>query len=154
MDLREEAYMSYDEREGQANLLESLADDLTTGDDFLRFFNTFERTPSQLECVSLWLRNRADKIRNPEPRRRRGERSAAPRNIPEQEQAPWPPDPYWGVDQHGRFIYTDYDGESLVVRADREGDGSLWFDKGGQGPVFVRAEDVSVIVAGIWGRLP
>jgi hypothetical protein len=56
----------------------------------------------------------------------------------------YPPDPVWGVER-GRFCYTDYDGESLTVR--HEANGDVWADKLGQGPVYIRKEDVPVIVA-------
>jgi hypothetical protein len=142
--------MSYDEREAQAQLLEQLAA-AVEGNDFEDFcLQNLSNAVGHREAVRHWLEHKAYGIRNPEPRRRRERRSRpAPRNIPEEEQPVWPPDPHWGVDPHGRFVYTDYDGESLIVRKSRDNDGSIWLDKGGEGPVFVRAEDVQVIIENI-----
>ena len=74
-------------------------------------------------------------------------RPAAP--APDAAASTYPPDPYWGTDDRGRFRYVDYDGESLHVR--HESDGDLWIDKKGQGPVYVRREDVPVILAALNG---
>lgn len=145
--------MSYDEREVRAQMLEQLADDVE-GLDFEDF--CLQRLTSDVghrEAFSEWLKFKAYHIRNPEPRRRRVT-PRMPQTVVEAEgeQYKYPPDPHWGVDKHERFIYTDYDGESLIIWKPKEDDGSLWIDKGGQGPVFVRAEDVQVIVDGVWGR--
>lgn len=57
----------------------------------------------------------------------------------------YPPDPVWGEDGPYRFQYTDYDGESLVLKYAHDGD--IWADKLGEGPVYIRREDIPVIVA-------
>lgn len=82
------------------------------------------------------------------PARTRGSRrpTTPPTNA---EVHTYPPDPYWGTDDRGRFRYVDYDGESLHVR--HESDGDLWIDKKGEGPVYVRKEDVPVILAALNG---
>ena len=59
----------------------------------------------------------------------------------------WPPDPEWGTDDRGRFYYRDYDGESLHVWRDKEGE--LWIDKRGEGPVYVRAQDATLILGAV-----
>lgn len=56
-------------------------------------------------------------------------------------------EPYWGTDPRGRFYYVDYDGETLIVRHDKDGD--VWVDKEGEGPVFIRKEHVALIVAAL-----
>ena len=80
--------------------------------------------------------------------RRRGLRSpnsrTAEATLPE---ATWPPDPEWDTDGRGRFRYTDYDGESLHVWRDK--DGELWIDKRGEGPVYVRAQDIPLILGAV-----
>lgn len=58
----------------------------------------------------------------------------------------YPPDPYWGKDGRGRFIYTDYDGEQLTLRFE---EGDLWADKLGEGPVYIRKQDIPVIIAAL-----
>lgn len=57
----------------------------------------------------------------------------------------YPPDPVWGEDGPHRFHYTDYDGESLTLKYAHDGD--IWADKLGEGPVYIRKEDIPVIVA-------
>lgn len=86
---------------------------------------------------------------NRKKRRREGLRVQAARAQPSvpAEERKWPPDPYWGTDEHGRFRYVDYDGESLHVWRDK--DGELWIDKKGEGPVYVRGTDVPMIVRAI-----
>jgi len=74
-------------------------------------------------------------------RRRRAERAAEP--VPDGPAPTWPPDPDWGTDRHGRFRYTDYDGESLIIWQDP--DGGRWVDKRGEGPVFIREQDSPII---------
>lgn len=59
-------------------------------------------------------------------------------------------EPHWGYDPRGRFHYTDYDGESLVVR--RNPDGSVWVDKRGEGPVYITKEHVALIAAAMEGK--
>lgn len=59
----------------------------------------------------------------------------------------YPPDPYWGTDDRGRFRYVDYDGESLHIRYEEGGD--LWIDKKGEGPVYIRSEDIPVIASAL-----
>ena len=59
------------------------------------------------------------------------------------------PEPQVNRDSKGRLVYTDYDGEQLIVR--RNADGGLWIDKRGEGPVYVRAADVEMIVAAMTG---
>jgi hypothetical protein len=79
-----------------------------------------------------------------EERSRMSRRQARPTPTTGQDEAPtYPPDPYWGTDDRGRFRYVDYDGESLVIWHDK--DGELWVDKHGEGPVFVRVQDLPVI---------
>lgn len=57
------------------------------------------------------------------------------------------PDPHWGHDRHGRFQYVDYDEERLIVYPAQGG--GVWMDKRGEGPVFVRQEDVAVIISAL-----
>jgi len=76
-----------------------------------------------------------------ERRRRRAKRAAEP--VPDGPASTWPPDPDWGTDRHGRFRYTDYDGESLIIWQDP--DGGRWVDKRGEGPVFIREQDSPII---------
>lgn len=57
---------------------------------------------------------------------------------------PYPPDPCWGTDDRGRFRYVDYDGESLHIRYEEDGD--IWVDKMGEGPVYIRAVDIPVVI--------
>ena len=59
----------------------------------------------------------------------------------------YPPDPHWGRDKRGKFRYMDYDGESLLIY--RNPDGDLWVDKHGEGPVFIRQQDIPLIVDAI-----
>lgn len=78
-------------------------------------------------------------------RRRRRKASAAQaaqdgQAVPE---VTWPPDPHWGTDKHGKFRYTDYDGETLLIWRDAEG--GFWVDKQGEGPVYVREQDSPII---------
>lgn len=61
------------------------------------------------------------------------------------QQESYPPEPHWATTPTGRFVYTDYDGESLHVWG-RTKQG-LWVDKRGEGPVYLRREDVALIVA-------
>ena len=82
-----------------------------------------------------------------QPRRRRRESRPVPATPEDMEPYKYPPDPYWGTDERGRFQYVDYDGESLHVWADK--DGELWIDKRGEGPVYIRSEHISVIVKAI-----
>lgn len=77
-----------------------------------------------------------------ERRRRRRESRPTPATS-EDEPSTYPPDPHWGTDERGRFHYVDYDGESLVIWRDK--DGAFWVDKKGEGPVFVRDQDLPVI---------
>ncbi|UYM26584.1 hypothetical protein SEA_BAUER_35 [Arthrobacter phage Bauer] len=77
------------------------------------------------------------------PPRGRGGARPAPTQV-SAEAHTYPPNPYWGTDDRGRFRYVDYDGESLHVR--HEADGDLWVDKKGEGPVYIRKEDVHVII--------
>lgn len=80
--------------------------------------------------------------------RRRGRRS--PNSRPVDAALPetaWPPDPVWDTDDRGRFHYTDYDGESLHIWRDK--DGELWIDKKGEGPVYVRQQDVALILGAV-----
>jgi hypothetical protein len=62
----------------------------------------------------------------------------------------WPAEPHWGKDARGRFRYTDYDGEQLFIWG--EGDGELWIDKRGEGPVYIRPEHAEIIVNAIRER--
>lgn len=62
----------------------------------------------------------------------------------------YPEDPHYGMDRNGWWRYTDYDGENLRVRRNTEGD--LWIDKHGEGPVFIRQEDIPVIIAAMTTR--
>lgn len=55
----------------------------------------------------------------------------------------YPPDPHWGTDPRGKFRYTDYDGEALIIWPDSES--GFWVDKQGEGPVYVREQDSPVI---------
>ena len=59
----------------------------------------------------------------------------------------YPPDPHWGRDNRGQFRYMDYDGESLRIYRNPEGD--LWIDKHGEGPVFIRQQDIPLILDAI-----
>lgn len=59
----------------------------------------------------------------------------------------YPPDPIWGIERNGQFRYMDYDGESLRIWRNASGD--LWVDKRGEGPVYVRNEDIPIIVNAI-----
>lgn len=61
------------------------------------------------------------------------------------QEATYPPEPHWTTTPKGRFIYTDYDGESLHIRFEPNGD--LWVDKKGEGAVYIRKEDVALIIA-------
>lgn len=79
-------------------------------------------------------------------KRLRGARANGIEKTPES----YPPDPVWGRDRHGRFSYTDYDGESLMLRFEENGD--VWADKLGEGPVYIRSEDVPVILAALMMR--
>lgn len=82
--------------------------------------------------------------------RRRGERPVRT-PMPEGWVAPtWPPDPEWATDERGRFWYQDYDGESLHVWRDK--DGELWIDKKGEGPAYVRSQDATLIADAIWHK--
>ena len=51
-----------------------------------------------------------------------------------------------GFGKSGRraYSYTDYDGESLHIWRDSAGE--LWVDKTGEGPVYVRSQDIELIV--------
>jgi len=59
----------------------------------------------------------------------------------------YPADPHWGRNDRGRFRYVDYDGESLHIWRDK--DGELWIDKRGEGPVYIRKQDIPVILEAI-----
>lgn len=82
--------------------------------------------------------------RRPRTRRRTG----TPTYVAPEDMPTYPPDPFWVTDERGRFHYKDYDGESLVVWRDPLGD-DIWIDKRGEGPVFIRKEDVAVIIEAI-----
>lgn len=88
----------------------------------------------------------------PVPPRRPRRRTKEPTYIAPEDQPTYPPEPFWSTDDRGRFRYVDYDGESLVVW--RNKDGALWIDKRGEGPVFIRDEDVAVIVEAITRAAP
>jgi hypothetical protein len=62
----------------------------------------------------------------------------------------YPPDPHWGKDRRGWWRYTDYDGESVTLRRTAEGD--LQLDKHGEGFVFIRQEDIPLIIAAMTTR--
>ena len=59
----------------------------------------------------------------------------------------YPPDPQWGTDARGQFRYMDYDGEQ--IRIWRTGLGDLRIDKRGEGPVFIREQDIPIIIEAI-----
>lgn len=69
----------------------------------------------------------------------------------------WPYDPMWKTSPGGRFFYTDYDGESLIIyrrgRGDREP--SLWVETKGEGPVLIKPEHLEMIIQVLRGeRVP
>ncbi len=64
----------------------------------------------------------------------------------------YPPEPRMYHDDHGRFHYMDYDGESLTIWRDKNGE--LWVDKHGQGPVYVRPEHAVIIAQEILRKAP
>lgn len=61
-------------------------------------------------------------------------------------------EPHYGTDRRGRFRYTDYDGEELVIWGDEDGD--VWVDKRGEGPVFIRKEHIALIADALSTREP
>lgn len=79
-------------------------------------------------------------IRAERRRRRKANAAQATQGAPE---VTYPPDPQWGTDPRGKFRYTDYDGEALLIWRDAE-DG-FWVDKQGEGPVYVREQDSPII---------
>lgn len=100
----------------------------------------------ELQAEALRMERAAQRRQN----RRLGRVRQPATIIPQEDAPPYPPDPYWGTDERGRFRYVDYDGESLQVRY--EDDGDLWIDKHGEGPVYIRREDIPVIVAALTAR--
>ena len=102
--------------------------------------------------VNRWLREKlaeaqkevraAKRLANREAKAKRlgGDRT---NGVPKEPQS-YPPDPVWGRER-GRFYYTDYDGESLTIRHVRSG--NVWIDKLGEGPVYLRKEDIPLIMA-------
>lgn len=136
--------MSFDETESRAQILERLASEISAGKEFEDFvIQNLSPNVTDLEAVACYLRFKAQCERQPR-RRKRGERPQARVLPPESTEAPkWPADPVWGEDERGRFSYRDYDGEALVIYS--TGEGGIWVDKSGQGPVLVLPEHVDLI---------